>query len=398
MKAVFLLILTTILLIDQLSAEVIKDIQVTGQTKTKSWALLRRVNVKIGDDLTPGELEDLRIRVSQNAQYILKSFKFENGILKIDIEDKWSIIPVPLISQSGDYHMRGIGLFENNFLGRLETLVPAVAWTNSGINYLLLYNSENFFSSNFGISALVVRLNTLSRFYRHKVIQNQFESRTTALEVTPNFFYKNMVFKAGPVFFKKDIVPNNPAESVKFEGAGLRSRFNIKFYEQLDTLFKGYFVTANAYVLRPNNGGNTFFHGKIEFASTYPIFGRHFVNFSENLGLASAKTFFYNFSEGAHEGFRGYDGESIHMQRYAASMLQYQHHVWDRLYAVAFFENTRTVLINPIYGGAHLNENTIGTGFRYYLKKISIPGINVEYGYNIQDKSSHLHFNVGLKL
>ena len=399
MKSVFLLISAAILFSVTLKAEVIKDIQITGQTKTKPWALLRRVNIQIGDDLTPAEVEDLRVRVSQNAQYILKSFKFQDGILKIEIEDKWSIIPVPLISQSGDYHMRGVGLFENNFMGRLETLVPAVAWTNSGINYLLLYNSENFFSSSFGISALVVRLNTLSRFYRHKVIQTQFESRTTAFEVTPNFFYKNMVFKTGPIFFKKDIVKMDSATTEQtFQGAGLRSRFNIKFYEQLDTLFKGYFVTANAYVLRPKDGGDTFFHGKVEFVSTYPIFDEHFMNFSENLGLTSAKTFFYNFSEGAHEGFRGYDGESIHMQRYAASMFQYQHHVWDRLYAVAFFENTRTVLINPIYGGAHLNENTIGTGLRYYLKKISIPGINVEYGYNIQDKSSHIHFNVGLKL
>jgi hypothetical protein len=398
MKVVIFLAVVSLFSLINAHAEVIKDIQITGQTKTQPWALLRRVNVSVGDDLTPADVEDLRIRVSQNSQYILKSFKFEKGILKIEIEDKWSIIPVPLISQSGAYHMRGVGLYENNFLGRLETLVPAVAWTNSGINYLLLYNSENFFSPNFGISSLVVHLNTLSTFYRHKVEQTHFESRTTAFEITPNYFYKNMVFKTGPIFFKKDIILNSSAATERLEGAGLRSRFHAKFYESLDTLYKGYFVTFNNYILRPKDGNGTFFHGKLEFASAYPIFEEHFINFSENLGLASAKTFFYQFSEGAHEGFRGYDGESIHMQRYAASMIQYQHHVWDRLYAVTFFENTRSVLINPIYGGAHLNENTIGGGFRYYLKKITIPGINVEYGYNIQDKSSHIHFNVGLKL
>lgn len=398
MKAVILLTFLTLLALTNLHAEIVKDIQITGNTKTKEWALLRRVNVSVGDDLTPADVEDLRIRFSQNAQYNLKSFKFENGILKIEIEDKWSIIPVPLISQSGEYYMRGVGFYENNFLGRLETFVPAVAWTNSGINYLMLYNSENFFSPNWGVSSLIVRLNTLSRFYRHKVEQTHFESRTTAFEITPNYFYKNLVFKTGPIFFKKDVLMNNSTTPEKFEGAGLRSRFHVKQYEQLDTLFRGYFITFNNYILRARSGNDTFFHGKLELAGTYPVFGDHFVNFSENLGLASAKTFFYQFSEGAHEGFRGYDGESIHMQRYAATMLQYQHHVWDRLYAVGFLENTRSVLINPIYGGAHLNENTIGGGLRYYLKKITIPGINVEYGYNIQDKSSHIHFNVGLKL
>lgn len=398
MKAVFLFFAIIFLFIDTLNAEVIKDIQITGQTKTKPWALLRRVNVNIGDDLTPLEIEDLRIRVSQNSQFILKSFKFEEGILKIEIEDKWSIIPVPLIAQSGSYYMRGVGFFENNFLGRLDTLVPAIAYTNSGLNYLLLYNSENFFTSNFGISSLIVRQNTLSRFYRHKVEISHFESRTTAFEITPNYFYKNMVFKAGPILFKKEVILNNAPVGEKFEGAGLRTRFNLKQFETLDVLFKGYFITVNSYFLRPTGGGNIFSHNKIEFSSSYPIFLDHFVNFSENIGIASAKTFFYQFSEGAHEGTRGYDAESLHMQRYAATMLQYQHHVWDRLYGIAFVENTKSVLINPIFNGAHLDEYTIGGGLRYYLKKISIPGINVEYGYNIQDKSSHVHFNVGLKL
>jgi hypothetical protein len=398
MKAVILFVFLTLISFTNSHAEIVKDIQIIGNTKTQKWALLRRVNVNVGDDLTATEIEDLRIRVSQNPQYNLKSFKFENGVITIEIEDKWSIIPVPLIAQSGDYYMRGVGFYENNFLGRMETLVPAVAWTNSGINYLLLYNSENFFSPNFGISSLVVHLNTLSRFYRHKVEQVHFESRTTAFEITPNYFYKNLVFKSGPIFFKKDVLMNSATTADHFEGMGLRSRFHIKQYEQLDTLFKGYFVTFNNYILRARSGNETFFHGKIEVAATYPIFTEHFINVSENVGLASAKTLFYQFSEGAHEGFRGYDGESLHMQRYAATMLQYQHHVWDRLYAVGFIENTQSVLVNPIYGGAHLNENTIGGGFRYYLKKITIPGINVEYGYNIQDKSSHVHFNVGLKL
>lgn len=398
MKIVFLLSALIFSLSAPIKAEIIKDIQITGMTKTKPWALLRRVHVQVGDDLTPAELEDLRIRVAQNSQFILNSFKFEDGILKIDIEDKWSIIPVPLISQSGDYYMRGAGFYENNFLGRLETLIPAIAYTNSGINYLLLYNSENFFTPNFGVSALIVRLNTLSRFYRHEIEQSHFESRTTAFEITPNFFYKNMVFKAGPIFFKKDVILNDATVGEKFEGAGLRSRFNIKVYEPLDVLFKGYFITANSYILRPKSGDSTFLHAKLEYVANYPVFYGDFVNFSQNFGLASAKTFFYQFSEGAHEGFRGYDGESLHMQRYSASMIQYQKHVWDRLFAIGFVENTHSVSINPINNGRHLNEQTIGAGFRYYLKKISIPGINAEYGYNIQDKSSHIHFNVGLKL
>ena len=58
MKSVFLLFSTFLLFFTSLNAEVIKDIQTTSETKTKPWALLRRVNINIGEDLTPAELED----------------------------------------------------------------------------------------------------------------------------------------------------------------------------------------------------------------------------------------------------------------------------------------------------------------------------------------------------
>ena len=58
MKSVFLLFSTFLLFFTSLNAEVIKDIQITGETKTKPWALLRRANINIGEDLTPAELED----------------------------------------------------------------------------------------------------------------------------------------------------------------------------------------------------------------------------------------------------------------------------------------------------------------------------------------------------
>lgn len=392
------LIIITIPVMAQEEREIIREIKFIGATKTKLSHLQRRVNIYEGDLLSAADLEDLKIRLSQNPQFNLKNVQLKEGVLTIDIEDKWTIIPVPLISQSGEYYMRGMGLYDNNFLGRLETFVPAVAWTNSGINYLLLYNSENFFSPNFGLSSLIVQLNSLSYFYRNDQEVNKFEARTKAFEFTPNFFYKNIVFKSGPVFFSRKIYEGNSKTPLTFNGSGLRSRLHMKYYEQFDVLYKGFFITGNAYVLRKQQDDDFFFHGKIEFDYSYPVFENHYIGFMQNFGIASDKTYFYPFTEGAHEGFRGYDGESIHMQRYSSSTLQYQHNIWKRMYGLLFYENNQTVLINPIFNGRKLKENTVGTGLRYYLKQISIPGINVEYGYNLDDKSSHIHFNVGLKL
>jgi hypothetical protein len=48
--------------------------------------------------------------------------------------------------------------------------------------------------------------------------------------------------------------------------------------------------------------------------------------------------------------------------------------------------------------GATLSESTVGGNAAYYFQKISIPALILEYGYNIDDKSHHVLFNLGLTL
>jgi hypothetical protein len=156
-------------------------------------------------------------------------------------------------------------------------------------------------------------------------------------------------------------------------------------------------MAINFSLLKERTKASPVFQGKFDFVSNHSIFTNNFITFKESLGYTTEKTFLFPFSEGSREGFRGYDSDSIFMQRYLSSTIQYHHHLWDRLFAVSFAESNQSVLINPFFNGAHLNENTIGAGLRYYFKKITIPGVNFEYAYNLNDKSSHMHFSLGGK-
>jgi len=115
----------------------IKDVELTGNTKTKLSALIRWANIPIGKEISQERYDFVIEKLNRINQVNLKSVSFEEGIMKIVIEDKWSLFPVPMVTQSGDYFSRGFLIYENNFLGRLGTFVPGVFWTNSGLNAIL---------------------------------------------------------------------------------------------------------------------------------------------------------------------------------------------------------------------------------------------------------------------
>lgn len=382
----------------------IKDINLIGATKTKKSALIRVAGIKIGSEMNQQRLEVVRELLSQQSQYNLKrvDFNWEEGILTIVIEDKWSTIPVPMITQSGYYFSRGVLIYESNFLGELATLVPAIAWTNSGIQGLVGYKDEALWGDNIGFKAIAIRKSDLSKFQRGRDTVDTFESRLTALLMTPNYNTGKHVFKAGPVFFLKQVFDGTGKEVFSRQSTALQLRYhyNAKSFGKTEVYFSGHYVTYNSFIVLSKIGGKLINLHDFQWDTSYPI-GDNFLNFIFLIRTANDDSYLYPDLLGGKEGFRGYDSMSLPTYRYASGTFQYQQKVWKRLYSDFFYEPTSAELIEPvkrIYGRARITEHSVGAGLRYYFQKITIPALVVEYARNITDKSNHYHFNLGLSL
>jgi len=377
-------------------AEILRQVKITGNVKSRNATIRRYVHKKIGEDFTESDLLKVKQRLLKLHQIHLEKIDFTNGVLNIEICDKWSLFPVPMITQSGNYYSRGMLFYENNFLGMHATFATAAAWTNSGFNGLLYFQDESFFNETVGFKMLVLRKSDLVEFERKKKILNRFESRYDTFIFTPNYLTSNQVFKLGPLLLRKSIVDDVGTKIFKREAYGLFFRHHYQNFEVMDVQYKGLVTTINTTVARDNLGKNIMLiEGDIQ---TSTPFASNFLNFMFQGHYSTDSSYLYSKVLGGSEGIRGYDKQSVPAKSSLGAMMQWQHYLFYRTFLAPFYEHNIIQLIDPILNGKTLQENSVGLSLRYYFKKISIPAIILEYAHNIDDESDHVHLNIGLSL
>ena len=378
-------------------AKSIDKVVLTGNTKTKKNAILRKAGIEIGKKLTDEKLDLIIEQIQRIHQFNVKKIKFEKNTLFIDIEDKWTFFPVPLISQSDKYNSIGIVLFEDNFLGRLATMALGITRTNSRWNGLLYWQEDGVIAKSVGMKVLTLLRSDLVEFNRGDKIVSSMESKFNMLILTPNYRHGRHNHAAGPIYIKRDIATVDEDEPHNFydERIGLFYRHLYKKYKKLPVLFDGFETKYDIFVIPKGGDYDHLQSGLFRFIKPW---GKHFFtsqfhfSYTNNTGYLSPKML------GGDDGHSGYEKKSLSAQRNVGFALQPQFYMWKRWFAAPFYEFNHIKLIRPVLNGAELNESAVGLKISYYFKKISIPAVTMSYARNIDDKSDYFQFNVGLAL
>ncbi len=377
-----------------IQAEILKDVEIIGNKKTTKSAIILHAQIKIGQELTEKNLKEIIENLRRINQIHFRNAEFKNGILKIQIEEKWTLFPVPMITQSGNYNSRGFLLYEDNVFGTLGTLAPGISWSNSIFNALLYYQDESLFSPNTGIKILLIRKNDYVEFKRAGNVNDIHESRYDSLLITPNYLYKNQVFKMGPIYTDKKIFHDKLTYRDKSKGIFFRHHLNA--FQALDVMYEGMVTTYDLYAIK-SYGGKWIFRHEGDVKWSIPT-GKNFLNFGLHGHTLNDHSFLFPKILGGDEGYRGYDKSSLPATSNVGTLAQYQQHLFGNVYLTPFYEFNSSKLIDPIIDGKTINENTVGIGFRYYFKKISIPAVIFDLSHNIEDKSTHFLLNIGASL
>ncbi|MFA6237740.1 MAG: hypothetical protein WC635_10470 [Bacteriovorax sp.] len=395
-KLLFYMFLFSLLILPQISfAEILKSVEVTGNKRTTKSSIIQHGHIEIGHELSEEDLRKIKEHLGRVNQIHLKKIEFMNGVLSIDIEEKWTLFPVPMITESGNYHNRGFLIYEDNFMGTLGTFAPGVSWSNSIFNAILYYQDESLFSHATGMKILLMRKSDYVEFKRVEKTVNIHESRYDLYMITPNYLYENQVFKAGPVYIDKKIYSESGAQIFQDQSRGIFFRHHLNAYQTMEVMYEGLVTTYDLYTLR--SGNHWIFRNEADARWSFPRDG-NFFNFGVHGHHVNNGSFLFPKYLGGEEGYRGYDKSSLPASANAGAYAQYQQHLFHRIYLSPFFEYNSSKLINDIHSGSSISENTIGVGLRYYFKKISIPAVIFDYAKNINDKSDHFHINVGVNL
>lgn len=373
----------------------IRSINIVGNEKTKKSAILRWAGVSENKVYSEIAYEEIVENLNRAGQFNLKDISLVDSVLTITVEEKWSIFPVPLLTQSGSYFSRGLLLYENNFMGRLGTIAPGLFWTNSGINAIFYWQEDNVIAQNWGMKVLLLHRSDLTEFDRGGETIKSFESRLDTVILTPNFKHGRHDHKFGPIYMRKKVYEEGSNKVFWSERYGTYYRYHYNRFKKLPILYDGYKTTYDFFFIPRGRDYDFLQAGDIEYVK--PL-GSNFLKLQFHLSHTSSDTYLSPKMLGGNEGFRGYSRESLPAQSNVGGLVQYKYKLWKSIFTSPFVEYNYTKLIKPVLNGAKLSETAAGINISYYFKKVSIPAVILEYARNIDNKSNHIHLNVGLSL
>jgi outer membrane protein assembly factor BamA len=130
-------------------AGVIRAITVEGNRRTATSYIVRELGVSRGDPFDPGSLPMLEqrlmnLRLFKQVQVEAREEDGEGGVLlHVAVEERWTLIPFPLVGASRGTAGVGLFLLESNLFGRGKQLGAGVTVSTRGTSASLTYRDPS---------------------------------------------------------------------------------------------------------------------------------------------------------------------------------------------------------------------------------------------------------------
>ena len=132
----------------------VNEIIIMGNKRTKKSEILHKMNIKPEEYLSEfnpeylvQKLRRLNLYNEIKINYFLHGQTMVN--IKIEVEEKISLIPLPFMRFGGDSQIYGLFVMDHNFLGYHKTFFTGGFWSTEGWNYMLSYMDPSLLSSHF---------------------------------------------------------------------------------------------------------------------------------------------------------------------------------------------------------------------------------------------------------
>ncbi len=363
--------------------KVIGSLTISGLNRTKESVIYNLLNVEEGDKISLFDEDYIKQEILKTG--ILRPGKityseYENYIdVNIEIKEKWTLIPIPIVSISGDNQYYGFVLLEQNFLGLRKLL-----FVQSGYSTLLGFTGGLVYRD---MDILPGDMYLLTGGFLSNDSDNSYIRASGFLGIGKEF--TRMKFQSQ---FKYDHFLFDNSEQDKFISNPLNFSYNDLFYTS--TIQTG---TKFSLTLTPGwdiEGSSMFF--KLNSSMGYSK------EISENLYLAVLLSSQYLDSPTLLEEYWGGSDNS----RTLVPVLSDQYTGGSVLLEYAFLDFGAAVvslMIQYELGGyQHDSDNWDvytgpGAGLRLYLKKIAMPAIGFDVAYNTIDNNFLFSLTMGMK-
>ncbi len=366
----------------------LEAIQVRGNERTEEAVILRAAGVTVGDPVTAGDLPAIRQRLMNLRLFgdVEVTLPAGHDVLTIEVDERWTLIPLPMLMVAGDDFRVGGLLLEANLFGLNKKLGAGGAYQEDSSMAFLMYEDPSILGSRLvGSARFQLFVGTRER-YRDGAVESSFRDHAYSFagllgpRLTPELTVSGGGFVVFGTSEALDDVPG-PRDIVFGPATQLR-------YDDVDFhLFVSEGVRAVVDVrraLETLGAARDASFVDLEASATVLTGWRHAVSAVAVGHARSGDDLLDAHWIGGRRGFRGFPPQTVMTSLAAALSLDYSVPLAFALggtwtagaYVDAGFVRDAGIdwFVNP------------GVGFRFYLRDIALPAVGLDLVLNTQER------------
>lgn len=391
---------------------VVQTVLVEGLRKTKESIVLDIVAVKAGDTISSDEVQRIEDDLVKSGLFAAVTVEAvvpanapaaalpSNGIdLRIEVDEKWTLVPIPFFSSGGEGFSGGLILLESNLFGRNKQLITAGFAGTGGASGFFLYSDPSVFRSRFSSSLSaavgadeVETVRPDGEEIRTYSIESQNVGLGVGYSLTPQLQVRTRLGAARWTI--DDFDPGLDDEEID-DGTYLEPQVTLGYERTrpIDILLVGPEASIDARWITLDQGWEV--SGRASLG--VPVFDTHRMRFMSSGGYGSMPSIAES-PISARDGFRTLPYQQTLADRWVSGAVFYDLPVvsadWGALVLSHYWEgggyDTDVVTPQAFFGP--------GGGFRVYIRQVAIPAVGLDIAYNIIDPAWVFSFTVGARM
>jgi outer membrane protein assembly factor BamA len=321
--------------------------------------------------------------------------------LKVTVDERWTLIPVPYVYSSNDKRAAGLFLFESNLFGYGKTVAAGGSVATEGNSFSLMYSDPAVNFSDHTLSVMASRSNAELDSYIKKNIHDGFNKNETGVflstgyRVTPSLELSLSLGYADRSYTQLDsfaIPVDYHATSVGGRVSYHNADYKLFYNDGLSGS-----ITWLSQVHR-SDGNEKLSQATVSIQRDITLFSLHALQLGMHGGIQSdngnrGDVAMY----GSARGYRGIEPNGLWTRRIVAVSADYQIPVaktGQGTFTVAPFVDYGEY--KPFVEGSGSNYTAYGIGAYYFLNLVNLPGIGLVLGRNEEFMGNFVTFQIGM--
>jgi len=385
---------------------VIGELRVEGNARTQTDVILRAAEVSPGSHYA----EDLPDRVRQRV-YNLRVFdtvavlpeRHGDAVdLMIHVTERWTLLPIPFASASGDIYRVGAFLVDSNFIGRHKTAVAGGYYGNHGSGGFIYYQDPELNGTQWQTTLQASYFGAVRERFQSGMSVDAFHERRAeafwaigyriahTVTLLPGWFITDVRLDAQGGYPMPTVGSGfleGPTLTVDLDASDFRLYFQAGVQNHLH--FESSLAGAGA--------ARSYLRVTDRFQAATRLLWDHALIVQADFAYGTSAALPDIFLLGGQTGSRGFHTQGLWAQRMATAALEYHVPVWRPSWGI-------WTVLGFVDAGAldgpsgRMGYVQPGAGFRMFLRQIALPALGVDVAYSLDEHSLWLGVSAGLQL